>query len=149
MTHLKEGDKAPQFSGVIQDGSTVSLENYKGKKLVLYFYPKDNTPTCTVESCNLRDNYDTLQTEGYEVLGVSPDSAKKHTNFIGKYKLPFDLLADTDQETMKAYGVWGPKKFMGREFIGVHRVTFVIDENGVIEKIIEKVKAKDHTNQIL
>ena len=149
MTHLKEGDKAPFFSGQIQDGTTRSLDDYKGKKLILYFYPKDNTPTCTVESCNLRDNYTSLQSEGYEVLGVSPDSEKRHTNFIGRFKLPFDLLADTEQETMKAYGVWGPKKFMGREFIGVHRVTFVIDENGTIEKIIDKVKAKKHADQIL
>ena len=149
MTHLKEGDKAPTFKGLIQDGSSKSLDDYKGKKLILYFYPKDNTPTCTIESCNLRDNYPSLLKDGYEVLGVSPDSARKHTGFISRFKLPFDLLADTNQEVMKAYGVWGPKKFMGREYIGVHRVTFVIDDHGIIEKIIDDVKAKRHTDQIL
>ena len=149
MTQLKKGDKAPNFSGQIQDGTTRTLGDYDGKKLVLYFYPKDNTPTCTVEACNLRDNYSSLQSQGYEVLGVSPDSEKKHTNFIKKQKLPFDLLADTDQSTLKAYGVWGPKKFMGREYIGVHRVTFLIDEKGMIEKVIDNVKAKKHTEQIL
>ncbi|MFK7810407.1 MAG: thioredoxin-dependent thiol peroxidase [Saprospiraceae bacterium] len=149
MKHLKVGDKAPDFSGLNESGEQVSLSDYKGKKLVLFFYPKDNTPTCTVEACNLRDNYEKLQKEGYELLGVSPDSAKKHENFIKKFDFPFSLLADTEHNALKAYGVWGPKKFMGREFDGVHRTTFVIDEKGKVEKIIEKVKAKNHTEQIL
>ncbi|MDX1683641.1 MAG: thioredoxin-dependent thiol peroxidase [Saprospiraceae bacterium] len=149
MTHLKEGDKAPHFEGTIQSGKKVSLDDYKGKKLVLFFYPKDNTPTCTTEACNLRDNYSRLKKAGYEILGISPDSEKKHQNFIEKYDLPFDLLADTDQDMLNAYGVWGEKKFMGRTYDGVHRTTFVIDENGVIEDVIKKVKAKAHAGQIL
>ena len=114
-THWKAGDKAPHFEGTTQDGTAVSLDTYKGKKLVLYFYPKDNTPTCTVEACNLRDNYAQFQAKGYEVLGVSPDSAKKHQNFISKHELPFDLLVDEDLATIKAYGVWGMKKTFGKE----------------------------------
>ncbi len=149
MTHLKAGDKAPDFKGIIQDESEVSLADYKGSKLVLYFYPKDNTPGCTTQACNLRDNYEELLKQGYKILGVSPDSAKKHQNFIAKQNLPFDLLADTEKETLNAYGVWGLKKFMGREYDGVHRTTFVIDENGIIEEIIQKVKTKEHTAQIL
>ena len=149
MTHLKVGDTAPDFSGIIETGDTVTLNDYKGKKLILFFYPADNTPTCTKEACNLSDNYAMLMKKGYEVLGVSPDSAKKHTNFINKYEFPYHLLADTDQAVLKAYGVWGPKKFMGRSFIGVHRTTFVIDENGKIENIIDKVKATEHADQIL
>ena len=149
MTHLKVGDKAPNFSGIIQDETTVSLADYKGSKLVLYFYPKDNTPGCTTQACNLSDNYDMLLKKGYKVLGVSPDTAKKHVKFIDKYNLPFDLLADTELETIKTYGIWGLKKFMGREYDGVHRTTFIIDENGVIEDIIAKVKTKAHTAQIL
>lgn len=149
MTHLKVGDKAPDFSGLIQNEETVSLATYKGSKLVLYFYPKDNTPGCTTQACNLSDNYDLLLSKGYKVLGVSPDSAKKHTKFIEKFSLPFDLLADTERETLNAYGVWGLKKFMGREYDGVHRTTFIIDENGLIEDIIAKVKTKEHTTQIL
>lgn len=149
MTTLKAGDKAPDFSGVNEDGKTVALSDYKGKKLVLYFYPKDMTPGCTTQSCNLRDNYQALLKQGYEVLGVSADSSKRHRKFIDKYELPFSLLADEDHTVINAYGVWGPKKFMGREFDGIHRTTFVIDENGVIEEVIGKVKTKDHTNQIL
>lgn len=148
-TSLQVGDKAPAFSGTIESGETVSLADYKGKKLVLFFYPKDNTPGCTAEACNLRDNYSELKNAGFELLGVSPDSERKHQNFIKKFSLPFPLLADTEQEALKAYGVWGPKKFMGREYIGVHRTTFVIDENGTIEAVIDKVKTKDHTAQIL
>lgn len=148
-TSLQVGDKAPAFSGKIESGETVSLADYKGKKLVLFFYPKDNTPGCTAEACNLRDNYSELKNAGFELLGVSPDSERKHQNFIKKFSLPFPLLADTEQEALKAYGVWGPKKFMGREYIGVHRTTFVIDENGIIEAVIDKVKTKDHTAQIL
>lgn len=143
------GDKAPDFSGINQDEKILSLADYKGSKLVLYFYPKDSTPGCTAQACNLSDNYDALLAKGYKVLGVSPDSTKRHQNFIAKYNLPFDLLVDTELETIKAYGIWGLKKFMGKEYDGVHRTTFIIDENGVIEDIIAKVKTKHHTEQIL
>lgn len=149
MTNLKVGDKAPNFSGVDENGKKVALKDFKGKKLILFFYPKDNTPTCTVEACNLRDNYSMLQKKGYELLGVSPDTQKKHQNFIKKHSLPFPLLADTDLETIKAYDVWGPKKFMGKEYDGLHRTTFVIDQKGKIEQVITKVKSKDHAGQIL
>lgn len=148
-THLKEGDKAPDFQCVDENGKLRTLSEFVGKKLVLYFYPKDNTPTCTVESCNLRDNYDGLRKKGFEVLGVSPDSEKRHRNFISKFELPFPLLADEDHKVMNAYGVYGKKKFMGRVFDGVVRTTFVIDENGVIERVFKKVKSKEHTEQIL
>ncbi len=149
ITHLKEGDPAPAFEGLDQNGNKISLADYKGKKLILFFYPRDNTPGCTAEACSLRDGYAELKDKGYELLGVSPDSEKKHQNFIKKYKLPFPLLADTEQEVLKAFGVWGKKKFMGREFTGVHRTTFVIDEQGRIEKIYRKVKTKSHSDQIL
>ena len=149
MTHLKEGDKAPAFSGVDQNGNPVSLDDFKGKKLILYFYPKDSTPGCTKEACNLRDNYELLKEKGFEILGVSPDSAKRHQNFIAKHNLPFPLLVDEDLKTIKAYGVWGEKNFMGRKFMGVLRTTFVIDENGTIEKVITKVKVAKHAEQIL
>jgi len=149
MTTLKAGDKAPNFKGANESGDTIALKDYKGKKLALFFYPKDDTPTCTKEACSLRDGYKTLQKNGIEVLGVSPDKSKKHEKFIGKYELPFSLLADTEQETLKAYGVWGPKKFMGKEYVGVHRTTFLIDEKGEIEHVIEKVKSKEHADQIL
>lgn len=149
ITHLNEGDKAPTFEGLDQNGNTIKLSDYKGKKLVLYFYPKDNTPTCTVESCNLRDNETLLKSKGFEIIGVSPDSQKKHQNFINKHSLPFPLLADTELEVIKSYGVWGHKKFMGREYDGLHRTTFVIGENGTIERIFKKVKSKTHAEQIL
>ena len=149
MMHLKEGDKAPDFQGIDQNEKTVSLSDYKGKKLILYFYPKDDTPGCTAEACNLRDNFSVLKKEGFELLGVSPDDPKKHKKFIDKYSLPFPLIADTEKEILNAYGVWGPKKFMGREYDGVHRTTFVIDEAGKIEKIIAKVNTKAHAEQIL
>ena len=149
MTHLKPGDKAPDFKGLNEKEETIQLSDFAGKKLILFFYPKDNTPTCTVEACNLRDNYKELKEQGFELLGVSPDSSKKHTNFINKFELPFNLLADSNLEVIKAYGVWGPKKFMGREFDGLHRTTFVIDEKGRIEKVIEKVVSKNHAGQIL
>lgn len=149
MTHLNEGDKAPDFSGVLSNGKSVSLADYAGKKLVLYFYPKDDTPGCTAEACSLRDNYAELRAQGYEILGVSPDSVAKHQKFIGRYELPFDLLADENKSVMQAYGAWGPKKFMGRSYDGVHRFTFVIDETGHIAKIITKVKTTDHAAQIL
>ena len=149
MTHLKEGDVAPAINGEDQDGNPISLEGFRGKKLVLYFYPKDDTPGCTKEACNLRDNYSDLLKRGFAVVGVSADTAKKHQKFIHKYELPFPLLVDEDKTVINAYGVWGLKKFMGREYDGIHRVTFVIDEEGRIEKIIDKVKTADHTAQIL
>ncbi len=149
MTKLKEGDKAPDFKGKDQDGNLISLDDFKGHKLVLYFYPKDSTPGCTSQACNLRDNYDYLLKNGYKVLGVSADSEKSHQKFIEKNDLPFPLISDTDKEILKAYDVWGLKKFMGKEFMGIKRTTFVIDEEGKIEEIIEKVKTKDHTAQII
>lgn len=149
MSSLKEGSKAPAFKGTDEQGNTIALKDYKGKKLVLFFYPKDNTPTCTTEVCNLRDNYSALQKEGYELVGVSADSAKKHQNFIKKFDLPFPLIADTETEIIKSYGVWGEKQMFGKKYEGIFRTTFVIDEKGKIEKIIDKVKAKDHAAQIL
>ncbi len=149
MTKLKTGDKAPDFKGIDQDGQAISLDHFKGYKLVLYFYPKDSTPGCTSQACNLRDNYELLLEKGYKVVGVSADSEKSHKKFIEKNNLPFPLIADTEKEVIKAYDVWQPKKFMGREFMGIVRTTFVIDEEGKIEEIIGKVKTKDHTAQIL
>ncbi|MFD0963898.1 thioredoxin-dependent thiol peroxidase [Pseudofulvibacter geojedonensis] len=149
MTTLEIGNKAPNFSVKNQDGKIISLSDFKGKKLVLFFYPKASTPGCTVEACNLNDNYARFQAQGYEVLGVSADSEKRQTNFRNKYEFTYDLLADEEKEVINAYGVWGPKKFMGREFDGIHRMTFIIDENGVISDIIKKVKTKEHTAQIL
>lgn len=149
MTKLKEGDKAPEFTTADQDGKSVALANYKGKKVVLYFYPKDDTPGCTAESCNLRDNYSSLQKQGYEVLGVSADNEKSHRKFADKYKLPFRLLADTEKEIINKYGVWGEKKFLGRKYEGILRTTFIIDEKGLIEKIISDVETKKHTEQII
>ena len=148
MTHLKIGDQAPNFIGVTETGATVSLADFAGKKLILFFYPKDNTPGCTAAACNLRDNYGALQAKGFELLGVSPDSAKKHQNFINKFEFPFSLLADTELTTIKAYGLWGLKKFMGKEFEGVYRTTFLIDEAGKITEIFTKVKTKTHAAQI-
>ncbi|WP_438961386.1 thioredoxin-dependent thiol peroxidase [Nonlabens sp.] len=149
MTTLKAGDQAPDFSVVNQDGNAVSLADFKGKKLVLFFYPKASTPGCTAEACNLRDNVDRFRESGYEILGASADSPKRQLNFKNKYELPYDLLADEDHRLLNAYKVWGPKKFMGKEYDGIHRTTFVIDENGVITDVITKVKTKDHTAQIL
>ncbi len=149
MTHLKTGDKAPEFSGKDQDGNPVSLSDFKGHKLVLYFYPKDSTPGCTTQACNLRDNYDLLLKQGYKVLGVSADSEKSHQKFIEKNNLPFPLIADTEKEILQSYGVWGEKKMMGKTFMGTNRTTFIIDEEGIIEDIITKVKTKDHTAQIV
>ena len=149
MTHLNAGDQAPEFKAVIEDGSTVQLSDYAGKKLVLFFYPKDNTPGCTAEVCDLRDNHSALLAQGYHLLGVSPDSEKKHQNFIAKFELPFSLIADTDLKVIKDYGCWGLKKFMGKEFEGVYRTTFLIDESGAIEEVISKVKTKEHAAQIL
>lgn len=149
MTTLEIGNKAPDFSVKNQDGKMISLADFKGKKLVLFFYPKASTPGCTVEACNLNDNYARFQAQGYDVLGVSADSEKRQTNFRNKYEFTYDLLADEEKEVINAYGVWGPKKFMGREYEGIHRMTFIIDENGVITDIIKKVKTKEHTAQIL
>ena len=149
MTTLEAGDKAPQFSAKDQDGNIHSLEDYKGKKLVVFFYPKASTPGCTAEACNLRDNWGKLKAEGYEILGVSADSQKRQQNFKNKKELPFPLLADEDKEVINAFGVWGPKKFMGKKYDGIHRTTFVIDEEGVITEVISKVKTKDHAAQIL
>ena len=149
MITLKKGDKAPSFSGIIEDESTISLSDFAGKKLILYFYPKDMTPGCTVQSCNLRDNYNMLLKKGYAILGVSADSVARHQNFIDKHDLPFSLLSDEDHTVLNAFGVWGPKKFMGKEYDGINRTTFVIGENGIIEEVIAKVKTKGHTEQIL
>lgn len=149
MTTIKPGDAAPAITATDQNGQPVSLDQFKGKKVILYFYPKDDTPGCTTEACNLRDNYEELQQKGFEILGVSVDSAKSHLKFIDKYSLPFSLIADTEKEVVKAYGVWGLKKFMGREYEGTHRVTFVIDEQGIVEQVFEKVDTKNHTAQIL
>ncbi len=149
MTTLKAGDNAPNFSALDQDGNTITLGDYKGKKLVVFFYPKANTPGCTAEACNLRDNYQVFKTQGYEIIGVSADSAKHQSNFRNKFELPYPLLADEDKAVIEAFGVWGPKKFMGKEYDGIHRTTFVIDENGVISEVIGKVKTKDHAAQIL
>jgi Peroxiredoxin len=149
MTQLKEGDLAPSFSAPNEKGQTISLSDYKGKKLVLYFYPKDDTPGCTAEACSLRDGYPKFQAQGYEILGVSPDSAKKHTKFQEKYNLPFSLLADEDHGIAEAYGVWGEKKFMGRAYMGILRTTFVIDESGKIERVITKVDTESHAEQLL
>ncbi|NVJ88385.1 MAG: thioredoxin-dependent thiol peroxidase [Flavobacteriaceae bacterium] len=149
MTTLQKGDKAPQFEAKDQDGNTVKLTDYTGKKLVLFFYPKASTPGCTAEACNLSDNYQTFLNKGYDVLGVSADSAKRQSNFKNKYEFPYPLLADEEKEVINAYGVWGPKKFMGKEYDGIHRTTFIIDENGIIEEVISKVKTKAHAEQIL
>ena len=149
MITLKVGDKAPTINAIDQDGQKVTLTQFIGKKVILYFYPQDDTPTCTKEACNYRDNYTMLKKKGYVVLGVSMDTAKKHQKFISKYELPFTLIADEDRKVIDAYGVWGLKKFMGREFMGIHRTTFLIDEKGFIEKIIEKVDSANATAQIL
>ncbi|MFD0992059.1 thioredoxin-dependent thiol peroxidase [Tenacibaculum geojense] len=149
MTTLKAGDKAPNFEAKDQNGNSIKLADYSGKKLVLFFYPKASTPGCTAEACNLRDNYEAFKAKGYDVLGVSADSAKRQQNFINKNELPYPLLADEDKEVINAFGVWGPKKFMGKEYDGIHRTTFVIDENGVIEEVISKVKTKAHAEQII
>ena len=149
MTTLTKGDKAPDFSGVDQDGKTHTLAGYKGKKLVVFFYPKASTPGCTAEACDLRDNYHRFQAQNYELLGVSADSLAKQSKFKEKYDLPFPLLADEDKSVINAFGVWGPKKFMGRLFDGINRTTFVINENGIIDEVITAVKTKEHTAQIL
>ncbi len=149
MNHLKVGDKAPDFSAPDQHGKIISMKDFKGKKIVLYFYPKDDTPGCTAEACDLRDHHADLKAAGYEVVGVSTDSEKSHLKFVEKYQLPFTLLSDVDKKICMDYGIWGEKKFMGKTYDGIHRTTFLISENGVVEKIISKVETKKHTSQIL
>lgn len=149
MTHLKVGDKAPNFSAKDHLGNDISLKDFAGKKLVLYFYPKDDTPGCTAEACSFRDEYKTLQEKGFAIVGVSADDEKKHGKFAEKYSLPFPLIPDTERKIIEAYGVWGLKKFMGKEYDGIHRTTFVIGTDGKLEKVFTKVKTKDHTAQIL
>lgn len=149
MTTLKAGEKAPNFEAKDQDGNVHKLEDYKGKKLILFFYPKASTPGCTAEACNLRDNYQVLLDKGYAILGASADSPKRQQNFKNKHEFPFPLLADEDKTVLKAYGVWGKKKNFGREYEGIYRTTFIINENGIIEEVIDKVKTKDHAAQIL
>jgi peroxiredoxin Q/BCP len=149
MTHLQEGDKAPPFSGLDQNGRKVSLNEFQGKKVVLYFYPEDDTPTCTQQACNLRDNYAMLKKKGFVVLGVSPDTEKSHLKFEKKFQLPFTLIADPDRTIIEKYGVWGEKQLFGRNYMGVHRTTFVIDEKGTIRKIILRPKSKQHAEEIV
>lgn len=149
MKTLQAGDTVPNFTVNDEAGNSVSLSDYKGKKLVVFFYPKANTPGCTAEACNLRDHYAALQDAGYSLLGVSADSEKKQANFKNKFDFPFPLLADENKEVINAFGVWGPKKFMGKEYDGIHRKTFLVDGNGVVERVIDKVKTKDHAAQIL
>ena len=148
MTQLKEGDKAPRFSGINQDGKELKLEDFYGGKLILYFYPKDNTPGCTAEACNLNENYQDWLEKGFAVVGVSPDSIETHKKFREKYQLKFELISDPYKQILQAYESWGLKKNYGKEYMGVMRTTFVIDEYGIIEKIIKKVNTKDHTKQI-
>ena len=149
MEQIVEGAKAPEFKGVNQKGETIQVSDFKGKKVILYFYPKDDTPVCTAEACSLRDYYTELKEKGFEVIGVSADTSAKHEKFAAKYELPFHLIADTEKDVIESYGAWGLKKFMGREYEGIIRKTFVIDENGVIERLFEKVKTKAHAEQIL
>lgn len=146
---IKVGDTAPVFESTDQDGKKVTLSDFKGKKVVLYFYPKDNTPGCTAEACNLRDNFSQFTSRGYEILGVSTDSEKSHQKFIEKYDLPFRLLADSDRTIHEKYGTWVEKSMYGKKYMGTARITFIIDEDGKIEKVIEKVNTKEHTSQIL
>lgn len=149
MTHLKPGDKAPDFSTVDEQGNPVNLSDFAGKKLILFSYPKAMTPGCTNEACNLRDHYRELKDRGFELLGISADDEKRQQKFKEKYNLPFPLIPDTEKEILKAYGIWGPKKLYGREYDGIHRTTFVINEKGIIEKVFTKVKTKEHAEQIL
>jgi thioredoxin-dependent peroxiredoxin len=148
MLKLKIGDKAPDFKAKDQDGKEISLSSFRGKKVILYFYPKDNTPGCTAEACNLRDNYSDLIKKGYEIIGVSADSEKSHQNFISIFELPFSLISDVDKKVIMEYGAWGEKQMYGKSYEGIIRMSFVISEDGKIEKIIEKVKTNDHARQI-
>ena len=149
MTTLKKGDKAPIFSGIDESGNSHSLGDYKGKKLVVFFYPKANTPGCTAEACDLRDNFSRFEANNFALLGVSADSQKAQSKFKDKFEFPFPLLADEDKSVIQAFGVWGPKKFMGKDYDGIRRTTFVIDENGIIDEVISDVKTKEHASQIL
>jgi peroxiredoxin Q/BCP len=149
MNTLQVGDTVPSFTTTDQDGNPIALSDFKGKKLIVFFYPKASTPGCTAEACNLRDNYKALQDAGYTLLGVSADSEKRQKNFSTKYEFPFQLLADEDHNVINAFGVWGPKKFMGKEYDGIHRTTFKVNENGVVTDVISKVKTKDHAAQLL
>lgn len=149
MEHLGKGTKAPSFEAVNQDGKTIRLDDFKGKKVILYFYPKDDTPGCTAEACNLRDNYTGWIEKGFEVMGISPDNVKSHRRFKEKYNLPFNLLADPDKRILKAYGAWGTKQMYGKSYEGVLRTTYVINEEGVIEEVFARVDTKNHTSQIL
>ena len=149
MTTLKIGDKAPDFKALDEQGNTIQLSDYRKSKLVLFFYPKASTPGCTAEACNLADNFEKFTKQGYKILGVSADSAKRQLNFKNKYHFPYPLIADEDKKVIEAFGVWGPKKFMGKEYDGIHRITFIIDEEGIISEIISKVKTKEHASQIL
>ena len=148
-THLQEGQKAPGFTGIDQDGNKVSLTDFKGQKVVLFFYPEDDTPTCTIQACNLRDNYALLKKNGFKIIGISPDDEKSHIKFKEKFNLPFTLLADPQHKIIDKYGVWGMKNLYGRDYMGLHRTTFVIDENGVIKKIFLRPKNKAHAEEIL
>jgi len=149
MTHLKEGDKAPAFTGKDAAGNKISLADYKGKKIALYFYPQDDTPTCTVQACNLRDNFSLLKREGFQIIGISPDDEKSHQKFEKKFDLPFPLVADTEKKIIDKYGVWGEKQLYGRTYMGLHRTTFLIDEKGVIRKIFLKPRSKQHAEEIV
>ena len=149
MSTLKIGDKAPDFKGIDQDGASISLKDFIGKKVVLYFYPKDDTPGCTAEACNLRDNYSGLRKKGYEIVGVSADDEVSHKKFSDKYELPFSLIADTNKKILQSYNAWGEKNIYGKKYMGILRKTYIIDENGKIEKIFDKVDTKNHTEQIL
>lgn len=149
MNKIEEGQAAPNFTGKDQNGSAISLQDFKGDNVVIYFYPKDDTPGCTAQACNLRDNHSELLNKGIKVVGVSADSEEKHQKFIKKYDLPFPLIADTDKSIIQSFGVWGEKKFMGKVYDGIHRTTFILDKDGTVMKRIDKVKTKDHTNQIL
>ena len=149
MAHVKVGDKAPLIEAIDSKGNKINLKSYKGKKVILYFYPKDNTPGCTAEACNLRDNYSVLLEKGFVIIGVSADSEKSHENFINKYELPFPLITDTDKKVIQDYGAWGEKMMYGKSYEGILRKTFIISEDGLIDKIFDKVNTKDHTNQIL
>ena len=149
MAILKEGQKAPAFKGIDQNGNTFSLADFKGKKLVVYFYPQDDTPTCTAQACNIRDNIAAIKSKGIHILGVSPDAVKKHKKFELKFKLPFTMLADTEHSIIDKFGVWGPKQLFGRNYLGLIRTSFLIDEKGIIKKIISKPKSKQHAAEIL
>lgn len=147
-THLKTGDKAPEFSGKDQNGINVSLKDFSGKKVVLYFYPQDDTPACTAQACNLRDNFSALKAQGFDIIGISPDDVQSHQQFKNKYQLPFTLISDPERTIIEQYGVWGEKNLYGRKYVGLHRTTFIIDENGFITKIIKRPKTKAHAEEI-